>query len=182
MESQFVKALRSELSAVSTKLSAVCTKIEVVRTEMAGRLTELENEKDTLEALLRHIQALLTLEGVPVEFALDGAGGKQEIPSGKPSTSLGASLADAVHLFLSQEGKEYHYIDLTKALVARGVIIPGKDPGNNLVAHIYKDPRFLRPKRGVYGLRQWYPTSVSNAGIRKVKRSKRTRTKSRARR
>ena len=65
-----------------------------------------------------------------------------------------------------QPGEPMHYRELVAALESRKVYIPGRDRGLNLVAHIHKDPNFVRPKRGMYGLSEWYPTSQRNFGKR----------------
>ncbi|MQF67718.1 hypothetical protein FIM07_04685 [SAR202 cluster bacterium AD-802-F09_MRT_200m] len=95
----------------------------------------------------------------------------------KPRTS--DTLARAVYETLKeteplpgQPGKPMHYRDLVAALESRKIYIPGRDRGLNLVAHIHKDPNFVRPKRGMYGLSEWYPASQHNVGKRSVEQSR----------
>jgi len=165
MSTDFVRALQEELSSVASRLEDTQTKEEQIRTEMGERLRALAEERTTLEARLRHLQALLTLEGQHphVSAALVTSAG---------ASSAERSLADEAHHFLSEAARDYHYLDLTTALMARGVEIPGKDPAKNLVAHIHSDPRFVRPKRGVYALAEWYPKGTKSVGVRKRKRGR----------
>ena len=60
-----------------------------------------------------------------------------------------------------------HYRDLVPAIEDLGIFISGRDPALNLIAHIHKDERFMRPKRGFYGLTEWYPDSTRKVGARK---------------
>lgn len=39
------------------------------------------------------------------------------------------------------------------------------------MAHIHEDPRLIRPKRGVYALKEWYPRLKASVGTRKRRRS-----------
>jgi hypothetical protein len=85
---------------------------------------------------------------------------------------------------LQEVGRELHYKELATELQLRGISIPGKDPPINLVAHIHEDPRLIRPKRGVYALREWYPRLKASVGTRKHRRStaKKARPRTTARR
>ena len=83
------------------------------------------------------------------------------------------TLAQAVYETLKetepapdQPGEPMHYRDLVSALEAKKVYISGRDRGLNLVAHIHKDPNFVRPKRGMYALKEWYPTAQRDVGKR----------------
>ena len=163
MSTDFVRALQEELSSVASRLEDTQAQEEAIRTEMGERLRALAEERTTLEARLRHLQALLTLEGEPQHTSAP-------LPTVVAASSVERSLADDVYRFLSEAAQEYHYLDLTTALMARGVEIPGKDPAKNLVAHIHSDPRFVRPKRGVYALAEWYPKGTKSVGIRRRNR------------
>jgi hypothetical protein len=165
MATDFVRALQEELSSVATRLQETQAKEEAIRAEMGERLRALAEERTTLEARLRHLQALLTLEGQPQHTSAP-------LPTVVAASSAERSLADDVYGFLSEAARDYHYLDLTTALMARGVEIPGKDPAKNLVAHIHSDPRFVRPKRGVYALAEWYPKGTKSVGVRKRKRGR----------
>ena len=71
---------------------------------------------------------------------------------------------------LEPEERPMHYRDLAKALEQRNIHIAGRDPGLYMSAHIHKDTRFCRPKRGHYALREWDPESQQNVGGHKKQR------------
>jgi hypothetical protein len=92
------------------------------------------------------------------------------------------SLASAVRDILKetepspgQPGEPMHYRDLVIALEKSGVYISGHDKGLNLVANIHKNPDFVRPKRGMYGLKEWYPSAQYNVGQRSINKPKRSK-------
>jgi len=148
---------------------------EKVKTETAERLRALSEEASRLEARKRHLQALLAFEGVeqPEAQSIAGVADGAESPKTEERRE---TLADEVYYYLLQKGQEQHYREITEALIARGVAITGKDPGLNLVAYIHADERFKRPRRGVYGLSEWYPKKMPSAGTRKKQVRKRRRT------
>ena len=89
----------------------------------------------------------------------------------KPNTS--DTLSQAVYETLKdtepspgEPGVPMHYRDLVAALESRKIYVSGHDRGLNLVAHIHKNPNFVRPKRGMYGLKEWYPETQHNVGKR----------------
>ena len=95
--------------------------------------------------------------------------------------NAGESIANAVHSILKETehspgepGVPIHYRDLVTELENKGINISGRDPGLNLVAYIHKDERFFRPKRGMYGLKEWYPHMRHNVGSRTSSRSSRS--------
>jgi hypothetical protein len=166
MSTDFVRALQEELSSAASRLEDTQTQEEQIRTEMGERLRALAEERTTLEARLRHLQALLALEGQHQHVSA-------ALVTSAAASSAERSLADEAHRFLAEAARDYHYLDLATALMARGVEIPGKDPAKNLVAHIHRDPRFVRPKRGVYGLAEWYPKGMKSVGVRRRNQSRR---------
>ena len=174
---EFVNALQMELQTLSNELALVIEEVANVKRQAEESISALEERKEKLQAQTRHIQALLTLQGVmppaAVAPALQYSGVDAEV----------VSLADVVYQFLSETGREFHYRQLVETLQGRSIEVPGRDPGINLVAHIHDDPRFVRPKRGVYALREWYPATMKSVGTRKkgAPRKKRRTAGSRSR-
>ena len=92
-------------------------------------------------------------------------------------STLRDTLSQAVYDLLKEKepspgepGEPVHYRELVRELQNRGIFISGRDPGLTLIAHIHKDPTFFRPKRGEYGLRDWYPSSKRSVGERSSRR------------
>ena len=92
-------------------------------------------------------------------------------------STLRDTLSQAVYDLLKERepspgepGEPVHYRELVRELQNRGIFISGRDPGLTLIAHIHKDPTFFRPKRGEYGLWDWYPSSKRSVGERSSRR------------
>ena len=174
MATELVEVLKAELETVARELEHVRAQEQAVRTEAAERLRLASEAATRLQARMRHIQALLALEGHPVE---SGAVGHEVV---LPNADAG-SLADTAYQLLAETRQEYHYQELAAELQLRGVHIPGKEPANNLVSHIHRDPRFIRPKRGVYGLAEWYPKGTASVGTRRRRKRRKSRARASAR-
>lgn len=65
---------------------------------------------------------------------------------------------------LNLEDRHLHYSELVAELQKKGVLISGKNPGLNLIAHIHKSQKFHRPDSGCYGLAEWYPENSRRVG------------------
>jgi hypothetical protein len=165
MTTDFTTALQEEFASVSGQLTEIRTEEEEIRTRMGEQLRAVAEKRIALEARLRHLQALLALEGKLQHSEAMAMFSSPGVVGARP-------LADEAYEFLSESAHEWHYQDLATALANRGVNIPGRDPAKNLVAHIHRDPRFVRPKRGTYGLIEWYPKGTKSVGVRKPTRSK----------
>lgn len=175
MTATFLSVLSEELAEVRRQLDLVKAREEAVRAEMAEQLRGISEERARLEARAHHIQALLALDG-QTGPALPPEGQSGHTPDARSDINA-MSLADAAHRVLLQLGRELHYKELAAELEARGITIPGKDPPINLVAHIHEDPRLIRPRRGVYALKEWYPKLKSSVGTRTRRRSSTRRTR-----
>lgn len=174
MNQGFIIVLQKEMEAVNERERRISEEEETIKRETAERLRALTEKRAEMEARRRHLQALLALEGVEIDKPELGEG----IGAGAAAGSKGeaVTLADQVYYYLLETGQEQHYREITKALQAKGVRITGKDPALNLVANIHADERFKRPRRGVYGLIEWYPKKMPSAGTRKKQVRKRRRT------
>ena len=129
------------------KRAEVLADIEGLRaqaSELAGRLAAKEGQ-------LRNLDDLLSLETGNPEARQDTDATAQRTQSAKTQR-----FTDAAVEILAERGSPIHYLELTKLLGERGVYVPGKEPGANLIAHMLRDERFTRaPARGTYGLAAW---------------------------
>ena len=106
-----------------------------------------------------------------------------ESEQGRPSAGRGKGDNIAAAVFnilksredLAPDDRPLHYRALVPEIEGLGIYVSGRDPGLNLIAHIHKDDRFTRPKRGYYGLAEWYPQSSRNVGEHSARRSGRGR-------
>jgi hypothetical protein len=56
---------------------------------------------------------------------------------------------------LAAAGRPVHISELMRLLAAANVPIPGAGAQANLIAHMSRDQRIVRPSRGLYGLAAW---------------------------
>jgi hypothetical protein len=174
VDSKFIDLAKQELVQIEERLRKIHEEEETVRAQTTKRLKVLDEESKHLEAQMRHLKALVSPEehcvsddnSQEVSELIDGRGGIQSV------VRRNSGLADQVYKLLYETGHEYHYKELVHALQNGGIEVPGKDPGLNLIAHIHNDNRFVRPKRGIYGLKEWYPKNLRSVGARRRKRSK----------
>lgn len=119
--------------------------------ELRAELSRAEQEGRLLEELvsLRHTSDPTTEgqdDGEVFTFSI--AGGSNVSRSRHP-------VVDVVAGFLADEGHPLHINDIMKSLKEANVTLPGKGDQANVIAHMRRDPRFVRPSRGVYGLKEW---------------------------
>ena len=187
------EALRREVADLDERLGELEEKEARVLTELQA----IRIERKRYESLREHAEALLGHRDVDVsedEMVESTASQSLSMPersdsdypvqrSGRRRNSTGNTLVQAVYNILKKSepspgepGEPMHYRDLVSALESQGIYVSGQDAGLNLVAHIHNDPHFFRPKRGVYGLKEWYPSARHNVGERSNRRSGRSRS------
>jgi hypothetical protein len=88
--------------------------------------------------------------GIEAPAGSNGAGAAGRSPSRSKSV-----LLNAVVEILEARGEPMQIQDLMAAVRERQIPIPGQGAQANLIAHISRDPRVVRPRRGFYGLAAW---------------------------
>jgi len=101
-----------------------------------------------------------------------GNGAPNETRRRTPSPTRTALLAAVVEI-LANRGEPMHIGELMAAVQERGVAIPGSGQQANLIAHISRDERIVRPRRGFYGLREWGLDDAKRAAPSKRRRARR---------
>lgn len=135
------KTIEQALAAVRRRISQA----EQDRAELEKRITADREEERLLARLLtlrRGEQQLLEPEPVPTtpsESVKDGSN----------------SAVKAVMEELTSAGRALHISELMRVLGDRQVSIPGAGTQANLITHLRRDPRLVRPSRGMYGLAEW---------------------------
>ncbi|HEV2757138.1 MAG TPA: hypothetical protein VG318_15330 [Actinomycetota bacterium] len=76
-------------------------------------------------------------------------------PQGRRLSPSRHPVVDEVAALLEAEGHPLHISEIMRLLEERKTVLPGKGNQANVIAHIRRDPRFVRPSRGVYGLVPW---------------------------
>lgn len=127
------------VDSLREKRQLVWGELETLRAEQR-RVGELVGVK---EAQLKNIDELLAMEG-----ETSGTNGRSDGPGTTVSTFLDVTVE-----VLRNARAGIHYRELLEQLNTRGVNVPGRDPGANLLAHLGRDARFVRVGRGTYGLK-----------------------------
>jgi len=81
-------------------------------------------------------------------------------------------VVHAVVRELAAAGRPLHISDLMRLLHDAGVPIPGAGTQANLISHLRRDPRLVRPSRGMYGLSTWGLENM-RIGTQRKRRKKR---------
>ena len=174
--------LLQELASIDLSLEQLSER----ETRIQYELQTVQSERRQNQELREHARALLenqerndglVLSSAPepetsiVDQSLNMDVSDRSTGDSKPNTS--DTLSQAVYETLKdtepspgEPGVPMHYRDLVAALESRKIYVSGHDRGLNLVAHIHKNPNFVRPKRGMYGLKDWYPETQHNVGKR----------------
>jgi hypothetical protein len=140
-----------------------------------ARLAEAERELKLLAELARlrgwMTEAVEQLHGIANASGNSSSGERR----GRAQSPSRTSLLSAVVDILSERGEPMPIRDLMAAVQDRGVAIPGSGQQANLIAHITRDDRIARPRRGFYGLREW-GLEDAKAGTRARRRRPRRRS------
>ncbi len=129
--------------------------------QLQGQIQELYR---TVDAKRRQAERLMELLGAEGEDVRDAE---------KTSLDSVAIGETAFELLISQVKKSpMHYEDMAAALIAKGILIPGRNPAANLLAHIARDKRFVRTSRGTYGLAEWGIPAMKSRSKRARRRHK----------
>jgi hypothetical protein len=104
----------------------------------------------------------------------DGAKVEDPLHGSAPAESTADSRLPAVQAVfeeLTAAGRPLHISELMRLLHERKVPIPGSGMQANLITHLRRDDRLVRPSRGMYGLTAW--------GLQAMPATQRTRRKRR---
>jgi hypothetical protein len=104
----------------------------------------------------------------------DGKSSKHAHQSTPPSAPAGEARHPVVHAVIDElttAGRPLHISELMRLLRDRHIAIPGSGSQANLITHLRRDDRLIRPSRGMYGLAAWGLQAM--AASRRVRRKKR---------
>lgn len=122
-----------------------------------ARLTEAERELKLLGELaqLRGLGSRELAQLSAPRFTDTAPNGSSDEAGGRTPSPARTVLLTAVIGILADRGEPMQIRDLMTAVQERGVAIPGSGQQANLIAHISRDERIVRPRRGFYALREW---------------------------
>lgn len=82
----------------------------------------------------------------------------------------GHDALKAVLAILKEANRPVHISDLMRLLSEKNVRIPGSGTQANLISHLRRDKRIVRPSRGMYGLALWGLTEMPSGSKRRRRR------------
>ncbi len=139
-EKSILSALVKKREELLKEIKRYDSEITKLQEYHADRLRKLKEGQKPLQDGLRHVEALLRLEGWK-EVIADG-GKKGEVSSNNQD-----SYIDIAYQILEDLGKPMHYIELFTKLKEKGVYVPGKNASATFLAKIGRDTRFKRIKK-----------------------------------
>ena len=129
-----------------------------------ARIARAERERADLERVVaaareeeRLFARLLTLRRtgtVSIDGALADEGEQHDSPSLATADTKHPAV-QAVIAELTAAGRPLHISELMRLLSERGISVPGSGSQANLITHLRRDERLIRPSRGMYGLAAW---------------------------
>lgn len=126
----FIRSVQQESSQVADELQKVLADLE----PLIEQRRRLEERARALKTVISTYQP--------------GSAGAPSQPSVRGEER---HFLDVAQDILAQEG-ELYYEDLLSRLKAAGATVPGRNPGANLIAHMSRDKRFRRVRRGTYAV------------------------------
>ena len=128
----------------------------------AAVIADLKKRRDDLDAMIRNLEALSG--GGPASVASADPIGPQQPEVGvgaNGSPYLGMSIVDAAKAVLQKQRSMMTPADITDAIQAGGVMLSGDNPGNTVGSVLNRRSKkvgdIVSPKRGYWGLKEWYP-------------------------
>lgn len=149
-----------------------------------SRVARAERERAELERVIalareeqRLLERLLALRrGGAASDAPEGGGTETQRPEPRDGRGNGKNpVVQAVIEELDAASRPLHISELMRLLRDRKVAIPGSGTQANLISHLRRDARLVRPSRGMYGLAAWGLQSMP-APRRARRRRKRMRS------
>ena len=140
---------------IADALDMVRARIAHIEKERAefGRALESAREEERL------LTRLLALRRGAAPAETDGRKPEVQSPAQPDPGPMAAEpkqpAVQAVVRELAVAGRPLHISDLMRLLRDHGVQVPGAGTQANLITHLRRDPRLVRPSRGMYGLAAW---------------------------
>jgi hypothetical protein len=148
-----------DMEGLHTALQTLRNEEEQLRQRIEPLMAQWRHKQEQIAALERALE-LLESEPEPSSYQLT-----------LPPEGNSTKPVDLAHRILAETGQPLHYRRLLSLMEGTGFVMPGANPGANLLAHLGRDQRIVRTASGVYGLAEW--------GLKKPPKKGRGRTRSR---
>jgi hypothetical protein len=147
----------------------------------ASRAEQERAELDRAIATARQEQRLLEqLLALRRDGLIDPGAKNPEVQrdvASTPSTKTAHSALQAAVEELESAGRPLHISELMRLLRNRNIQIPGSGTQANLITHLRRDQRVVRPSRGMYGLTTWGLQDMQAPHRRRRRRKRMVSTK-----
>jgi hypothetical protein len=152
------------------------SRAEHERVEIERTITVAREEEGLLQRLLDLRRGAAPTENATARAAQDSKPRTTDQFQPMENADDGKHPAvQAVVRELAGAGRPIHISELMRLLRDAQVQIPGAGTQANLITHLRRDPRLVRPSRGMYGLSAWglenMPTTTNRKRRRKHVRS-----------
>jgi hypothetical protein len=143
---------------------AEATELEIQ--EIAAAIAPLQQRLQATRERLDLIQRLMRLGNGSIAEALIQSGKPRHGRATGPARSTiqsqgGTDVEDHLETILQESERPMHIRDLRKALIQRGIPLPGRGDEANIILRLGRaKDRFVRTGRGMYGLTEWGITPV----------------------
>lgn len=159
------------------QLRAQRERYEGEKQDLRSELRRLTADLARIESAQRAVEDLLRIEA-PDDFPAPKSAGAPAAELGVVSNKPFVESAFAV---LSEVGGAMYYRELTEKVQAQGVSIPGKNPEQNLYAHLRRDARFVLASPGAFALRPTGSLDALAAGVGASSKPRRAKRRGRKR-
>ena len=132
-------------------------------------IADLKRRRAEIDSMIANLEGLEVAGGDPSPFADAGAtppareGAGQEPPAGNNSY-LGMRIPQATIALLTAKRTALRPAEIVKALEEGGLILTGKNNANTVNSVLHRRQAqvgdVVSPKRGHWGLKEWYPGRV----------------------
>jgi len=163
------------VEALVGALEEVKQRVRQLRAQISGLEHRLANAQEE-ERILTKLLALRRGEhfGQPTAAHVGDVRTTPLQPIASPAKRSHQSV-DAVVAILKEADHPVHISELMRLLREQNVVIPGSGTQANLISHLRRDSRIVRPSRGMYGLGVWGLEGMPGQTRRIRKRRRRRR-------
>lgn len=131
-------------------------------------IADLKRQRDEIDRMIARLEAMAKGQPVAGGAAAPKAEAKvedQRQPAAEESSGdspfLGMSIVDAVKAVLAKKRRPMNPAELVDALESGGLMLSGENKGNTVGSVLNRRMKqvgdVVNPKRGQWGLKEWYP-------------------------
>lgn len=126
-------------------------------------IADLKAQRDELDKMIAKLETLASGKPIAVSDAAESVTSDEAAPGADDQENpyLGMSIVDAAKVVLNQRRKAMSPNELVEALEAGGLLLSGSNKANTIGSVMNRRQKqvgdIVSPKRGQWGLKEWYP-------------------------